>query len=253
MLDIYISAWLFVLGSIFGSFLNVVVFRLPKKAFLSKARSYCPACGETIAWFDLIPVASWIALGGKCRRCKARISPRYPLVELFCGVLAPLCYLRYGFDWRLLIAFGVTLILLAVSLIDLDTMEIPDSLVIALVPFAAGAVWVWREVPLWERAVGLAAVSVPMLLLALLIEGAFGGGDIKLMAVCGFLLGFRNTLLAFMIALLIGGGIAIVLILTKRKKKGAHIPFGPPLCIGTAAALFFGTELITLYLGLYGL
>ncbi len=252
-MGIYISAWLFVFGACIGSFINVVVYRLPKKAFLSKARSYCPACNETIRWFDLFPIVSWIALGGKCRACKARISPRYPLVELFCAALAPGCFWRFGFEWQTLIAFGVAVILLAVALIDLDTMEIPDSLVIALIPFAAGAVWAFSEVPLWERGVGFVTVSVPMLLLSLGIEGAFGGGDIKLMAVCGFLLGWRNTLVAFMIALILGGGRAIYLIFLRRKKRGEHIAFGPALCIGTAAALFFGTDLVRLYLGLYGL
>ncbi len=250
---IYISAWLFVFGACIGSFINVVVYRLPKKAFLSKARSFCPACGQTIRWHDLIPVASWLVLRGKCRSCKARISPRYPLVEFFCAALAPLCFLRFGWGWQALIAFGVTVILLAVALIDFGTMEIPDSLVIALIPFAAGAVWAFPDIPLWERGVGFAAVSVPMLLLALLINGAFGGGDIKLMAVCGFLLGFKNTLVAFMIALLLGGGLAIALMIRRKKGKGSHIAFGPPLCIGTAAALFFGTDLVTLYLGLFGL
>ncbi|MDR1691953.1 MAG: prepilin peptidase [Oscillospiraceae bacterium] len=250
-MTLYICFWLAVFGGCIGSFLNVVIYRLPRRSFLSKARSFCPSCGATLRWRDLIPVVSWLMLRGRCRVCRAKISPRYPLTELFCAALAPLCFLRFGFSWMALITFGVVTVLMAVTQIDFATMEIPNGLVAALVPFAAGAVWAVPGVPLWERLAGFFAVSLPMLLLALAVNGAFGGGDIKLMAVCGFLLGYKMTLLGFFIALLAGGGAAVFLLLTKRKTRGASIPFGPALCLGVAAALFFGGELLSLYMRLY--
>jgi leader peptidase (prepilin peptidase)/N-methyltransferase len=238
-------------GACIGSFLNVVIYRLPKGTFLSKSRSYCPSCGKTLKARDLVPVFSWIFLRGKCRFCAARISPRYPMVEIGCAGLAALALWRYGFTWNSLIAFGASVLALAVALIDHDTMEIPDALVIALIPFAVGAIWAAPEVALWERAVGFVVVSVPMLVLGILIKGAFGGGDVKLMAVCGFLLGWQALLAAFFLALVTGGGLSVYLILSKKAKRGAQIAFGPHLCLGIGVCLFFGQEILRLYLGLF--
>jgi len=243
--------WVAVFGACIGSFINVVVARLPKGDFLSKARSYCPGCGQTIRWFDLLPVVSFIALKGRCRTCKSRISPRYPIVEAAGMLLAVGCFWLYGVELRAVIAYGVIMLLLAISLIDLDTVEIPDSLIVALAPLAAGAVFGWPDVTMLERGIGFFAISLPMLLMALAISGAFGGGDIKLMAVCGFLLGWKNAVLAFFIALLLGGGYAIFLMASGRRNRGEHMVFGPALCAGVAVSLLFGREIIDFYIHLF--
>ena len=237
-----------VFGACIGSFINVVAARLPKGDFLSKARSYCPGCGQTIRWFDLFPIVSYIALSGRCRDCKAAIPPRYPIVEATGMFLALLCFFVYGPDVRALLAFSVTMVLLAISLIDLDTVEIPDSLIIALVPLAAIAAFLWQDVAVTERIVGFFVISLPMLLISMAVSGAFGGGDIKLIAVCGFMLGAKNVLLAFFIALLLGGGYAMFLIGGGRRKRGEHMVFGPALCVGAAVALFFGNTIIDFYI-----
>jgi len=147
--------------------------------------------------------------------------------------------------------YAVTMILLAIALIDFDTTQIPDSLIIALAPFAVASIWLLPDVTLLSHAIGLAAVALPMLLLTLAIPGAFGGGDIKLMAACGFLLGWQLTLLAFFIALLIGGSIAVFLLTSGKRKRGQHMVFGPAICAGTVTALFYGNEIIRFYLSLY--
>ena len=143
------------------------------------------------------------------------------------------------------------MLLTAVSLIDLETSTIPNPLIIALAPPAIAAIWLIPEVTPLSHIIGLFAIALPMLLLTLLIKGAFGGGDIKLMAVCGFLLGWQQTLLAFFIALLIGGTIAAFLLITKQRKRGQHMVFGPALCIGITTSLFFGSNLINWYLSLF--
>jgi len=152
-----------------------------------------------------------------------------------------------------LIAFGVAVLLLAVALIDMDTMEIPNGLVIALIPLAVLVVWLQPEVTLLSRGIGFLAVSLPMLLITMIIDGAFGGGDIKLMAVCGFLLGWQNTLLAFFIAVMLAGSISFWLILRKKAKTGNHIAFGPYLCLGVVTSLLYGKEIIRWYLNLSGM
>lgn len=248
---IYIYFLLALFGACIGSFLNVVIYRLPNGNFLSEARSYCPDCKERLKWYDLLPIVSYAMLRGRCRYCKKRISLRYPLVETAGALLAVLCYMRFGFTIGTVLSFGVSAILLAIALIDLDTMEIPDSLLLALLAFAACALFGWPAISLAERTIGFFVISVPLLLITLVIPGAFGGGDIKLMAVCGFLLGWKNTLLAFFVALLIGGGYAVYLLVSGKSKRGAHIAFGPYLCIGVAVALFWGTEIVRFYLNLF--
>jgi leader peptidase (prepilin peptidase)/N-methyltransferase len=244
---------LIALGACFGSFINAAALRYVKKESFVKGRSKCPYCNETLRWFELLPVVSYLALRGRCRNCSAVLSPRYLLAEVIFALLAALCYVQFGFTWMMPLAFCVCAVLLAIALIDTDTMEIPDGLVAALIPLAAAAAWAWPEITLLQRGIGLAAVSLPMLLLALVISGAFGGGDIKLMAVCGFLLGWQLTLLAFFIAVLGGGTVAAVLMARKKKGRGAHIAFGPYLCAGVAAAMLYGGEIVSLYLGMFGL
>jgi leader peptidase (prepilin peptidase)/N-methyltransferase len=262
---IYVFAGVF--GVCVGSFINVVITRLPEKGkFLSNSRSLCVDCGAQIRSYDLIPVISYIFLLGRCRYCKARISPRYPVVELLGAIFALASLLRYPcylehlfdvdltlfhFDYAAIIVFSVIMILLAVTFIDYKTSEIPDSLIIALIPFAIASVWFMPEVTLLSHAIGFAAVALPMFLTCLIIPGAFGGGDIKLMAICGFLLGWELTVVAFFIAIILGGSVAVYLIASGRRKKGQHIVFGPALCSGVAAALFFGEEIIYWYLSFF--
>jgi leader peptidase (prepilin peptidase)/N-methyltransferase len=248
-IDIAVLAFSAVLGACFGSFVNAAALRTAQKESFIKGRSKCPHCEKTLRWTELIPLISYLAQRGRCRGCKKALSPRYLLAELICAATAALCFLRFGFLWMAPLAFGVIVLLLAVTLIDQQTMEIPDGLIIALIPLAAAAIWARPEVTLLERGIGAAAVSIPMLLMALIIKGGFGGGDIKLMAVCGFLLGWQCTVLAFFIALVTGVCFALI----TKKKKGEHFAFGPFLCIGTAAAMLYGREIISAYLNLFNL
>jgi len=241
-----------VIGSLFGSFLNVVITRLPVKGkFLTETRSQCPECGHVVRWYDLFPIFSWIILLGRCRDCKARISPRYPLIEAAGALLAVAGIWQFGLEPVAILVYAVTMILLAVALIDFDTSEIPDSLHIALIPFAIASIWLLPSITLLSHIIGFFSIALPMLLLSLVIPGAFGGGDIKLMAVCGFLLGWQFSLIAFFIALLIGGSIAVFLMLSGKRKRGEHMVFGPSLCIGVATSIYFGKDILDLYLSLF--
>ena len=248
MFTVFIAA----IGTLFGSFLNVVITRLPEKGkFLSESRSYCLSCGTTLKWYDLLPVVNWFILLGKCRTCKAHISLRYPLVELMGALLAASAIWWFDFSLFSVIVYAVTMILLAIAVIDFRTTEIPDSLHIALIPFAIASLWLMPDVTILSHIIGIVTIALPMLLLSMAVPGAFGGGDIKLMFVCGLLLGWQLTLLAFFIALLLGGSYAIYLMISKKRKRGEHMVFGPALCAGVALSLYFGSYIIDLYLGLF--
>ena len=242
----------FVFGLVIGSFLNVVIYRVPNNISISKGRSYCPKCNHKIQNRDLIPVLSYLILGGKCRHCKGKISLRYPMIELATGVLALVIVLFKGIFLEALILFAIGAILLAITLIDWDTMTIPNSLIIALVPLAVILAWVTGDWNIWGRIIGALVISVPMYISLYFIEESFGGGDIKLFAALGFLLGWEKILLTLIIASVIAAIIGISMTKSKKESiKGKHIPFGPYICFGAMVAILFGDAILSWYLGFY--
>lgn len=246
-----LTVLIFILGSCIFSFLNVVIYRLPRKMDFVTGRSMCPSCEHTLGALDMIPVFGWVLLRGKCRYCGAKVSVRYPAVELLGGVLGVLCLYYYGMNLRAAIGFLLLCILTAVSFIDLDTMEIPFPLVVAAALIGAASCLVFPEISLIERGIGMLCVSLPLYLLTVLIPGAFGGGDIKLTAACGIFLGWKLNLLALFLAVMGGGVYGIWLLATKRKGKKDHFAFGPFLCIGIAVAMFAGENILDWYLGFF--
>ncbi len=243
---------LFLAGAGIFSFLNVVIYRLPRGISFLQGRSHCPSCGAMLHWYDMVPVLNWFYLRGKCRNCGAKISFRYPAVEFLGGALALLCLHHFGADYQAILAFAFLGVLTAVAFIDADTMEIPNGLVIAVAVIALLDCIGDSPVSIRERLIGLVCASVPMLLLTLAIPGAFGGGDIKLMGAAGLYLGWKLCLIATFLAVVAGGLYGIGLLAMRRKGKKEHFAFGPFLCAGMAAAIFWGEPLLHWYLGLYG-
>lgn len=250
----YLPLYLLVLvfGLVIGSFLNVVIYRVPNNIPISKGRSYCPKCNHKIQNRDLIPVLSYIILGGKCRHCKGKISIRYPMVELATGLMALVIVLVKGIFTEALILFAIGAILLAITMIDWDTMTIPDSLIIAIIPLTIILAYVTGDWNIWGRIIGALIISVPMYLSLYLLEDSFGGGDIKLFAALGFLLGWEKILLTLLISSIIAAIIGITMAKSKNESiKGKHIPFGPYICFGAMTALLYGDAIISWYLGFY--
>lgn len=249
---IFLYIYVFVFGSCVASFMNVVIYRLPLELDFVKGRSFCPKCRETLKPYDMIPVLSWFLLKGKCRFCHESISFRYPVIEFVGGALGVLCFYKYGFDWMTIISFSFSMILLCICMIDYDTMIIPNSLVICCLIVAILSV-PFLDISLMDRVIGFFIISVPLYLMNLIIPDCFGGGDIKLLAACGLLLGWSNLLVGMFIAVLMAGGYAGYLMLTHKIDRKGHIAFGPYICIGGFIALLYGQELLNWYLGLFGL
>lgn len=250
-INFILYVYIFVIGIVVGSFLNVVIYRVPKELSFAKGRSFCPHCNAQIKGYHNVPVFSYLWLRGKCADCGERIAIRYPLVELLTGIMAILIFAVYGVSFQWLVVFSAGAILICITMIDFDTMTIPNGLIIALMVPALLSFFVFPQVGILSQFVGIFVVSLPMLILVLFIPEAFGGGDIKLMAVAGFMLGWGNTLLATFIGLLLGGTVAVSLIIKKTKDK--HMAFGPYLCIGIMTALLFGDIMIQWYFSLFGL
>jgi len=256
----------FAIGSVIGSFLNVLIYRLPRGMDFVKGFSHCPNCEHRLYPKDLVPIFSYLFLGRKCRYCKEPISPRYMVVELIAGLLAmlswtaffpPAAFLAHTlapgatdtvFAANAMIYFAVLACLIAIAYIDRDTMEIPDSLSIAISVCGVLAIFIGQDIGLKSHLIGIVVAAGPLLLIAFFIEGAFGFGDVKLMAAAGLFLGWQNCLVALFIGVVIGGVYGVILLATKKKGRKDHFAFGPSLCIGIAAAMFFGGDIINWYL-----
>lgn len=250
--------WLFrfAAGACIFSFLNVIAYRLPRGESAASGRSHCPGCGKKLTARELIPCVSYLIQRGRCRGCGMRISCRYMFMEILGGLGFVCCGLAFGQGaggvlslegWT---AFAYLGILAVMALIDWDTRIIYDRFHIGILLLGIAALRLFPEHGLADRMIGAVAVSLPMLVLACLIEGAFGGGDIKLMAVSGFLLGWRAILAAMFFALVSGGVYCIWMMAGKKLSRKDRFAFGPFLAAGLAAALFWGDKIAAWYLSL---
>lgn len=263
---VILGIFLFFLGSSVFSFLNVVIFRVPRGEEFVKTRSHCPGCNRLLTPYELIPVVSYTCLGGKCRTCGSKIGLRDVAIELLGSFLCITSFLYYfqapagslaeglfgdfyGRFLAALTAFAFFSILTVITFIDIDTMEILNGTVIAVAVLAVISYFTMPPVSILSRVIGFFCISLPMYLLLLVIDGAFGGGDIKLMAAAGLFLGWKITLISAFLAFLYGGLWAVYLLLSKKKGRKEHFAFGPFLCLGMATGLLFGEELIAWYLG----
>jgi leader peptidase (prepilin peptidase) / N-methyltransferase len=267
-MEIIIGIFIFALGLIIGSFLNVCILRIPEERSIVAGSSSCMDCGAKLTAVDLVPLFSYLFLRGKCRHCGKKISPIYPIVESLTGVLFLLLYIKFGLFYppTLLSIFSFVIymafiaILIVISFIDYRHMIIPNGLIIALLILGVVQIaitLITGDFKSWIACViGFFAGGVPLLLIALFCEyvlkkEAFGGGDVKLMAAAGFLTGWKLTITSYLIGIILGAIVGVILLASGKKKRGDQIPFGPFLAIGIAASIFFGDVLINWYLGLF--
>lgn len=196
----------------------------------------------------MIPAISYFILKGKCHHCHAKISIREPFIEIVGGMLGIFLYLNQGVVLQNICIFYVAMILIAIAFIDLDTMLIHNSLNLALCPIALLLMLLVPEISFIMRVIGMCIISVPMLVINSLYPESFGGGDIKLCMVAGFMLGYQSMLVAAFIAIILAGSYAFVLLLSKQRGKKSHIAFGPFLAIGIFVGLVNGSALFETYL-----
>ena len=191
-------------GLAVGSFLNVCIYRIPKGTFFTEKHSYCPKCGQPLKWYDMVPVFSWIFLGGKCRNCKEKISARYPIVESLNAVLWTLSAYFIGLNANAFIYDALFSALIVMTFIDIDTKEIPNGIVVFIIILSIPLFFTAKDVVWWHRLVGAVVISVPLYVIAL-VTGGIGGGDIKLYFALGLVLGLYPTLVSAFIAIVSAG------------------------------------------------
>lgn len=246
LIKIIFAIFFLLYGVVIGSFLNVLILRLPIKESITLKRSHCMTCGHTLSWYELIPLFSYLFLGGKCRHCKAHISAQYPIIEGANGIIYVVIFLAKGITVSTFLYCLCASALLALSVIDWRTQEIPIGFNIFI--FILGLVRLFTDFGNWSQyVIGLFAVSVFLLLISLMTKGrGIGHGDIKLMAATGLLMGWKKIIVAFILACIIGT--VVHLIRMAIKKVGRKLAFGPYLSMGIFIVMIWGEQLVSWYL-----
>ncbi|MFA6016866.1 MAG: prepilin peptidase [Patescibacteria group bacterium] len=264
MEKIFFGSFIFILGASIGSFLNVLIDRLPKEEGIN-GRSHCDFCGKKIVWYDMFPVLSYFILKGKTRCCRKKLSFQYPLIEMITGISFLLIFNFHFsffsefsiFNFQTLLLFGIISCLIVIFVSDFKYHLISDYILLALfvfslllkfiIPAEAGIQILGRDV-----LSGL-IVSFPIFLIYFISrERAMGLGDVYLSAIMGFLLGWQAGFLALYIAFVTGAIYGLVVIIFKNKKLKSKIAFGPFLVIGTVTMLFWGEKILEMIKRMYG-
>ncbi|MCS7233869.1 MAG: prepilin peptidase [Synergistetes bacterium] len=242
------EAIVFLLGLIIGSFLNSCIYRLPRGVSIIYPPSFCPSCGHKLCWSDLVPIFSYLALKGKCRYCGVKIPLRYPLIELLTGFLFLVSYYKFGLSYDFIFSSFFLSLLEFVAIVDLRSYEVMDStiylgIIMGIIFFTlkSGAEGFFFSLK------GIIYGAGIMALIFFVANGGMGEGDIGIAAFVGAWLGSVNTIVALVVAFIIGGIFAVLLLALGFKKMGEKVPFGPFLAIGSTIAFFKGELLIELY------
>jgi len=237
------------LGAVAGSFLNVCIHRLPRGESLVFPASHCPRCGGGISWYDNIPVASYLLLRGRCRRCRESISGRYPVVEALAAAMALGAYAKFGLSLAGGVVFLFLAVLIVIVFIDMEHQIIPHEIILPGIPvFLLAAVFI-MDMPLLESLLGLVTGISSLYLIAVYYEAVtgnegMGGGDVNLMGMLGAFLGWKSLLFILMIAAFTGAAVGVALMIKKNETMKYAVPFGPFLSLGAVLYLFWGKDFL---------
>jgi leader peptidase (prepilin peptidase) / N-methyltransferase len=240
-----------VIGAVIGSFLNVVIVRLPRNESLVAPRSRCRACGTELQWFDNIPLLSFLALRGACRACGASISWRYPAIEAVTALLFAVAAWRSASTTDLLVAWLFLASLVAIAGIDLEHQIIPDRITLPGIVVGFVTSLLGTRVSWLESLLGVVAVGGLLVAVVVVSGGGMGGGDVKLGSMMGAFLGYKLALLGLFLAVILGGLAAFALLFSGIRRRKDPIPFGPFLAIGAAIAMLWGGSILTWYLNAF--
>ncbi|WP_100333345.1 prepilin peptidase [Bacillus alkalisoli] len=241
---------LFMYALLLGSFYNVVGLRIPKGMSIVTPRSHCTSCKTTLTGIDLIPVLSYLFSKGKCRYCSTNVSPIYPFFELLTAILFVLAPIFMGWSYELIFVWTYLSMLIIITITDIHYMIIPNKILLFFFSLFVIQSLFLNILPLHEQLIGLAVGFLLPFLIAVVSKGGMGGGDVKLLAVIGFVVGWQQLLLIFFLSSLIGTIIALIGMKLGKVQKGKPFPFGPFIAISAVITLFFGENLLNWYITL---
>ena len=250
-MESFIVVFAGIIGLIFGSFYNVVGLRIPQKQSLITPPSHCINCNRRLTSLDLIPVISYIMLGGKCRTCQVKISPVYPFIELITAALFAFATWEIGLSWELLVGLLFISLLVIINVSDIAYMLIPDKILLFFLPFLIIGRILSPLDPWWDSIVGAVVGFSLLLLIAVISKGGMGGGDIKLFLLIGLVLGIIHTLVTLFIAAFIGMIAGIIVLKIRGKGRKTPVPFGPSIAVAAIIVYFYGEQIIDAYVILF--
>jgi len=250
-----IETFVFIFGLCIGSFLNVCIYRIPASQSIVHPRSRCPECSNLIAFYDNIPVLSFLWLKGRCRHCGVKIGLRYPTVELLAGIFALATFFKSGLNVEAVIYFAFIACLLVVTFIDLDHRIIPDVITLPGIPICFAASFALSAMTYKAALLGILAGGGSLFLVAWVYslitkKEGMGGGDIKLLAMMGAMVGWKGVVFTIFVSSLVGTLSGLAVMLHSHKGMKLAVPFGPFLAIGGITYIFFGPQLIHWYFNL---
>lgn len=254
-MPLLIKIFVFFTGTAIGSFLNVCIYRLPKSLSLVHPRSMCFNCEKQIAFYDNIPILSYILLRGRCRHCGEPFSARYPVVELASGLFAVAVFFRYGPTLEGLLLYVLVAALLVITFIDIDHRIIPNVITYPGIIIGFVSSFFTGLVTFQESLLGIAAGGGILFAVAtgyylLTKKEGMGGGDVKLLAMLGAFLGWKGVVFTIFVGSAVGTVLGIAVALRTQQGRKTAVPFGPFLSLGALLFIFFGTEIIDWYFGL---
>ncbi len=248
---LYISFFIFLYGIIIGSFFNVCIHRLPINESVITPRSHCTNCKTLLSGFDLVPIMSYILLGGKCRYCHIPFSIQYLIVELLTGIIFLLLYFQYGLGFLYIFFIGITSILICITFIDYNCKIIPDRLIFLV--FLLGLLYrlvlytlIKEKSIVTNGILGFLLGGGIFLILAIISNGGMGGGDIKLIAMLGICFGWKDIVVISFLSFIVGGIISVFLLIFKIKSLKDPIPFAPFISFGTLILILYKDFIIKL-------
>ena len=245
------SIIIIILGLIIGSFLNVVIYRLPLKKSIIFPSSHCPNCETKLKYYDLIPVFSFIFSKGRCRYCEEKIPIQYPIVELLTGLLFLLAFLNYGLASEFIIFIILISSLIVVSFIDIKYQIIPNKITFSFISLGLLFSLIFDHISFINSLLGLVIPAGLLLLIAFIYKKGMGIGDVKLIGMIGVFIGWQYALISIFIGALLGSIYGIYMMLTDKMTRKTRIPFGPFISLGAVIMILYGNILINWYIGLF--
>jgi leader peptidase (prepilin peptidase)/N-methyltransferase len=240
----------FLLGLIVGSFLNVLIYRLPLKKSIVFPSSHCPNCETHLKYYDLVPVFSYIFTKGKCRYCGEKISLQYPIVELLTGLLFLLTFLNYGLTSEFIIFVILISSLIVVSFIDIKYQIIPNEITFSFISLGLILSIIFNHISFINSLLGLVIPAGLLLLIAFIYKKGMGIGDVKLIGMIGVFIGWQYALISIFIGALFGSIYGIYMMVSGAMTRKTRIPFGPFISLGAVIMILFGNILINWYIGM---